>query len=81
MIFNDFKCLECKETFIVTKKHIMDDFKPGNCPKCKSSNVQRIWMLNAFSVAEGKCGNAKNGYSQGFVNHSSELGKYKGKKI
>jgi hypothetical protein len=53
----------------------------GKCPECKSKKVHRVFGLGCFDIAIGKCGRAANSYETSFVNHPSELGKYKGTKF
>lgn len=82
MIIADFRCNDCKNIFEVSKKKVLDDFpKDVECPKCKSTDTYRMFGIGNFSIAEGKCGNADNGYSSGIVNHKNTITSGKGKVI
>ena len=82
-IVSDFRCNECSKKFEVRKQSIRDDFpKSPKCPHCGETNTYRIYAPLTYEVAEGRAGNAKNGYSQGFVDHPSNIiGKVKGETI
>lgn len=83
MIIGLFKCKSCGKEFEAFKNSSLDNFsdmKP-ECPDCNSVDTYYKFTFAAFDIAEGKCGNGKNGYSSGFVNHTSSYGKPKGVKI
>lgn len=85
MILIDFICSDCEEIFEVDKGTTSAPTpKNVKCPKCTSTNTTRLFAGRppATDVAEGKFGNAANGYSQGITEHrSSKYGVYKGKRI
>jgi RNA polymerase subunit RPABC4/transcription elongation factor Spt4 len=80
-----YKCLEekCKHTWEFIKETVEENFPELECPVCGSDNTYRVWNDSKVitDVADGKCGSAKNQYSNNIINHHSKLGKYKGKKI
>ena len=86
-VFDDFVCDNgckdedgnpIKETH--TKADATVDHKEHLCPKCEKP-LRKLFGSPAFDVAEGKLGNAKNGYSSGYVGKPSHFGRYKGKKV
>lgn len=82
MIFGEFLCNSCGEIFEATKAHLenFSEMHP-ECPKCHGVDTRYKFKPVVFDVAEGKFGNSKNGYENGFVNHTSVYGKPKGVKI
>lgn len=79
MIFADARCEDCNHIFEIKKENTMDDFILGDCPKCGSENVKRIFSFLGFSTAQGLCGNQKNGYEKSFTYHpNSMIGRSKG---
>lgn len=80
---SDYFCNACKSTFEIFVNNNLDDF-PVNpvCEVCGSIQTERRYTNIVFDIAEGKLGNSKNKYDNGFVDHPSSLmGKVKGKRI
>lgn len=83
-VISDYKCQDCRHVFEHSKQG--ENFPENGvltCPECKSKNTNRIWSFAMFDVAEGECGNAKNGYAKSFSyqpsNYSPKVtGKYRG---
>ena len=80
-IISDAKCSKCNHIFEISKARVMDDFVIPKCPECGSKKVNRIFGVATFDISEGNLGNAANGYSNGFAEHSSKFGRFSGKKI
>ena len=79
----DMKCEDCSEVFEISKGSIMATTPEDvECPKCKSINTHRHFASVTIDVAEGRFGNAKNGYQNGVTyHHSSLIGKVKGTRV
>ena len=79
----DFKCEDCESVFEISKGSMLAP-TPENveCPECGSTNTYRKFSIGATDVAEGRFGNAKNGYQNGVMYHPSSLtGKVKGTRV
>ena len=84
MQFRDAKCLDCGHIFDVIKENYLQNWSElkFDCPKCNSQNIKvLLGKIETFDIAEGKLGNSKNSYSNGFIDHSSKFGKFKGRKF
>lgn len=86
-VFDDFKCDNgCKDkkgNEIVethSKTTAIEEHEEHLCPICEKP-MRKLFGAPAFNVAEGKLGNAKNGYSSNIVGKPSTMGSYRGKKI
>lgn len=82
MPYSDYKCTNCGNVFEYFKISIVEDFpKLQTCQKC-GQEAKRIYSKLTFDIAEGICGNSKNGYSKGITYHPGSLmGKMKGVKV
>lgn len=80
MRFSDFKCESCGIVFELMRNDFEDFPTNPNCPECRSGQTYRKFSLCATDVAEGLCGNEKNGYSKGISQHVSRFGRFKGNK-
>lgn len=82
---SDYKCQECDTVFEFSRE-TGANFPENNileCPECQSKKTKRVWSFGFFDVAEGECGNAKNGYANSFSYQPSVYspkitGKYRG---
>lgn len=64
MITYLFKCDKCGNTFekrLEMGERNRPTLEP--CPSCLTESIYRVPGYGGFSVPEGGCGNAKNGYS------------------
>jgi ribosomal protein S27E len=70
----EIRCRDCDWKWDHDKETVMANSPEGViCPNCGSINTHRIFSVSAIDSAEGKHGNAKTGYSTGFVYHPSSL--------
>lgn len=79
MIYYEYKCDNCGDTF--SRMLPMDERdKPTlkGCEKCEQLSIYRVLGCGSFTVPEGGCGNAANGYSS-YVG-DAEIFKAKSKK-
>ena len=67
MVYADFKCQKCEHIFLGFKKRVHDNFPFFDCPECGAKDTIRLFTPVAIQVAEGKLGNAKNGYTNNII--------------
>lgn len=67
MVYSNFKCEGCGHIFTGSKKSVKDNFPHYDCPECGSKDTYRQFTPVTVQVAEGKLGNAKNGYESNIV--------------
>jgi hypothetical protein len=75
---SNYDCKDCKNNWEFVKNSIKENFpEHPECPNCKSINTTRDFSNGAPAtyVAEGKVGNAKNGYKTNIVAHPSPYSK------
>lgn len=64
MILYEYLCDNCKEYFTdVCSIEDRDQLTKEICQSCGAMSVRRLLTTGGFTVPEGGCGNAKNGYS------------------
>lgn len=78
----DIKCDTCNHIWEYDKGSVMNDV-PKNiiCPLCTSTKTRRVFGFQAFDVAQGRLGNAKDQYSNGIVYHKSRLAGGRGTRV
>lgn len=64
MVVYEYVCDNCNRSF-EESHHIKDRDYPTKfpCPRCLKYSIRRVISVGGFSVPEGSCGNAANGYS------------------
>lgn len=65
MISYDYECQACgfSREVILSSSKLRDEPVEKPCPNCQAMSVIRIIGGAGFTVPEGACGNAANGYS------------------
>jgi putative FmdB family regulatory protein len=74
MRVTDYKCDSCGHVFDVWKKDLENWKSRVKCPECNLQKAKRVFGIGDIDVAEGKLGNASNGYKTGITYHPSKYG-------